>query len=144
MQDFNLTWEWFGGFWPADKKRGRGVKRPRPYVLVTPKVMNIFRDEKLIERAAAMAPAFADAMHGLADAPGVVDVRSIGLMAGIEVAPVGGVGARGHALQKALYEQGLHLKNTGDTLIVAPAFIAEPKHIDEIVTKLRKALAAVG
>ncbi len=107
-------------------------------------MMNIFRDEGLIERAAAMAPAFADAMHGLADAPGVVDVRSIGLMAGIEVAPVGGAGARGHALQKALYEQGLHLKNTGDTLIVAPAFIAEPKHIDEIVTKLRKALATAA
>ena len=103
-------------------------------------MMDIFRDEKLIERAAAMAPSFADAMHSLADAPGVIDVRSIGLMAGIEVEAVGAPGARGHQLQKALFDRGLHLKSTGDTLIVAPAFIAEGKHIDQITSTIRQAL----
>ncbi len=49
MQDFNLTWEWFGGFWPEyndpeDIRKSRGEKRPHPTNLVTPKVMNIFRD----------------------------------------------------------------------------------------------------
>lgn len=44
MQDFNLTWEWFGEFWPANKDRDIGEKRPIPLVLVTPKVMNIFRE----------------------------------------------------------------------------------------------------
>jgi beta-alanine--pyruvate transaminase len=107
-------------------------------------MMDIFRDEKLMDRAAAMGPMFGDAMHALADAPGVVDVRSIGLMCGIEVAAVGAPGAKGHALQKALFDIGLNLKNTGDTLIVAPAFVAEPKHIDEITSKLRQALAAAA
>jgi beta-alanine--pyruvate transaminase len=105
-------------------------------------MMDLFRDEKLIERAAAMSPMFADAMHSLADAPGVIDVRSIGMMAGIEVAAVGGPGAKGHVLQKALYDRGLHLKSTGDTLIVAPAFIAERKHIEEITGKIREVLTA--
>jgi beta-alanine--pyruvate transaminase len=107
-------------------------------------MMDIFRDEKLIERAAASTPMFMDAMHSLADAPGVIDIRSIGMMAGIEVAAVGAPGAKGHVLQKALFDQGLHLKSTGDTMIVAPAFVAEPKHIDEITTKLRKALVAAA
>ena len=107
-------------------------------------MMDILRDEKLIERAAAMSPHFADAMHSLADAPGVVDVRSIGMMAGIEVAAVGGPGAKGHALQKALFDRGLHLKSTGDTLIVAPAFIAEARHIEEITGKIREALVAAA
>jgi beta-alanine--pyruvate transaminase len=107
-------------------------------------MMDIFRDEKLIERAAASTPMFMDAMHSLADAPGVVDIRSIGMMAGIEVAAVGAPGAKGHVLQKALFDQGLHLKSTGDTMIVAPAFVAEPKHIDEITTKIRKALVAAA
>ncbi len=44
MQDFNLTWEWFGEFRPENKERGFGEHRPSPDVLVTPKVMNIFRD----------------------------------------------------------------------------------------------------
>jgi beta-alanine--pyruvate transaminase len=105
-------------------------------------MMDLFRDEKLIERAAAMSPYFEGAMHSLQDAPGVVDIRSVGMMAGVEVAAVGNPGARGHELQKKLYDMGLHLKSTGDTLIVAPAFVAEKKHIDEITNKLREAIAA--
>ena len=103
-------------------------------------MMDIFRDEKLIERAAAMSPYFTDAMHALADCPGIADIRSVGMMAAVEVAPVGAPGARGHELQKKLYDIGLNLKGTGDSLIVAPPFIAEKKHIDEIADKLREAL----
>lgn len=44
INDFNLTWEWFGEFWAEDKARDRLAKWPHPFVLVTPKVMNIFRD----------------------------------------------------------------------------------------------------
>jgi hypothetical protein len=44
MRDFNLTWEWFGTFGPADKERGRVETRSSPRVFVTPKVMNVFRD----------------------------------------------------------------------------------------------------
>jgi hypothetical protein len=44
MQDFNRTWEWFGQFWPKPKEKHRYAKWPSPQVLVTPKVMNIFRD----------------------------------------------------------------------------------------------------
>jgi beta-alanine--pyruvate transaminase len=105
-------------------------------------MMDLFRDEKLIDRAAALSPYFIDAMHSLADAPGVVDIRSVGLMAAVEVAPVGGPGARGHELQKKLYDIGLNLKSTGDSLIVAPPFIAEKHHIDEIVSKIREAISA--
>ncbi len=49
MCDFNLTWEWFGEFWPEykdpeDPRKSRSEKRSSPGILVTPKVMNIFRD----------------------------------------------------------------------------------------------------
>jgi beta-alanine--pyruvate transaminase len=52
-------------------------------------------------------------------------------------------GARGHVLQKKLFDNGLHLKTTGDCALVAPPLIAERSHIDIIVDCLRKALAAV-
>ena len=35
------------------------------------------------------------------------------------------------------FANGLSLKATGDCLIVAPPFICEKKHIDEIIEKLR-------
>jgi beta-alanine--pyruvate transaminase len=59
------------------------------------------------------------------------------------VQPAGSPGARGHALQKKLFDNGLHLKNTGDSAILAPPLIAEKSHIDLITDILRKTLATI-
>jgi beta-alanine--pyruvate transaminase len=106
-------------------------------------MMDIFRDEALIARSAAMSPCFLDAMFGLRDLPIVTDIRGYGMMAAIDVAVDGTPGARGHEAQKRLYDAGLNLKSTGDALIVAPPFVAERHHIDEIAGKLRAVLAAL-
>ncbi|MDE1948455.1 MAG: aminotransferase class III-fold pyridoxal phosphate-dependent enzyme [Burkholderiales bacterium] len=103
-------------------------------------MMDIFAKERLIERAAAMSPRFIDAIHSLADCPVVTDIRSVGLMAAIDVAPQGAPGARGHEAQKRLFDSGLNLKSTGDALLVAPPLVMEDRHLDEIVTKLRALL----
>ncbi len=106
-------------------------------------MMDIFAKERLIERAAAMSPKFIDAIHSLQDCPVVTDIRSVGLMAAVDVAMDGAPGARGHEVQKRLYDAGLNLKNTGDALIIAPPFVAEDQHLDEIVGKLRQVLKAL-
>ena len=103
-------------------------------------MMDIFANERLIERAAAMSPKFMQAMHSLRGCAVVVDIRSCGLMAAVEVAMDGSPGARGHEAQKRLYDIGLNLKSTGDALIVAPPLVMEDKHLDEIVSKLRTVL----
>ncbi len=103
-------------------------------------MMEIFRKDKLIARAGAMAPYFEHAMHSLRDIPSVVDIRNIGMMAAVEVAAKGTPGAEGHRLQKALYDANLNLKSTGDNLIVAPPFISEKTDIDHIVAKIREVL----
>jgi beta-alanine--pyruvate transaminase len=103
-------------------------------------MMDIFKKDRLIDRARAMSPYFAEAMHSLRDLPVVADIRSIGMMAAIEVVPSGGPGARGHDIQKRLYDKALHLKSTGDSLIIAPPLIAEKQHIDEIASKIRDVL----
>jgi len=104
-------------------------------------MMDIFKKDRLIDRARDMSPYFAEAMHALRDLPVVVDIRSMGMMAAIEVAPAGGPGARGHAIQKRLYDKALHLKSTGDSLIIAPPLIAEKHHVDEIASKIRDVLS---
>jgi beta-alanine--pyruvate transaminase len=106
-------------------------------------MMDIFRDERLIDRAREMSPYFLDAIFSLKDLPIVTDIRGVGMMAAIDVAVDGSPGARGHEAQKRLYDNGLNLKSTGDALIVAPPFIAERKHVDEIVDKLRRTLAGL-
>ena len=42
---------------------------------------------------------------------------------------------------KACYEAGVNFKATGDCLIIAPQFICEKKHIDEIIDKLRTGIS---
>ena len=103
-------------------------------------MMDIFAKERLMERAAAMSPRFMAAIHSLRDCPIVTDIRSIGMMAAVDVALDGVPGNRGHEAQKRLYDAGLNLKATGDALIIAPPLVLEDKHIDEIVTKLRSVL----
>lgn len=103
-------------------------------------MMEIFRKEKLIERAAQMSGYFLDGVYSLKDIPGVVDIRGIGMMAAVEISAGKVVGARGHEAQKALYDANLNLKATGDSIIMAPPFISEKHHIDEIINKVRDVL----
>jgi beta-alanine--pyruvate transaminase len=100
----------------------------------------IYETEGLFENAAALEPYFLDAIFSLQDHPMVADVRGIGMMGGIEVHPEGAPGKRGGELQKKMFWNGLHVKWTGDNGIIAPAFVAERKHIDEIIDKFRKTL----
>jgi beta-alanine--pyruvate transaminase len=70
----------------------------------------------------------------------VRDIRVAGLLAGVEVHSDGAPGRRGTALQKAMFWDGLHVKFTGDSAILAPQFIATPAHVEEIVGKFRATL----
>jgi beta-alanine--pyruvate transaminase len=107
-------------------------------------MMDIFRKEQLIERAAAMSDYFLDGIFSLKDIPGIVDIRGVGMMAAIELAPGATPGARGHEAQKALYDANLNLKATGDSIIFGPPFIAEKHHIDEIINKTRSVLTSMS
>ena len=106
--------------------------------------LNIYRDEGLFERAAAMSDYFLDAIWSLRDVSAVRDLRGIGMLAGVEVFPdAGGPGLCGNRLQKELFWNGAWVKWTGDSAIVAPPLVAERHHIDEIVGSLRRTLEAV-
>lgn len=100
----------------------------------------IYAREKLFERAAEMSDYFLDRIFALQDIDIVTDIRGYGLLAGIDIAPEGGPGKRGGAVQKQLFWNGLHIKFTGDCGIVAPPLVAERSHIDEICAIIRKTL----
>lgn len=102
--------------------------------------LKIYEEEALFKQASDMTLYFQDALFSLSDHPLVKDVRGIGMMGGVEVHMEGAVGKRGTQLQKDMFWKGLHLKFTGDTGIIAPMFISERKHIDEIIEKFRVTL----
>ena len=103
-------------------------------------MQDIFEKEKLIERAAEMSPYFLDGLFSLKDIDAIVDIRGYGMMGGIDIRLDEKPGKAGYATFKKLFEAGLSLKATADCLVVAPPFISEKKHIDEIIEKLRKGI----
>jgi len=103
--------------------------------------LDIYEREGLFERAKELAPYFAKAVMSLKDHALIRDIRTIGLMSGVEVHPEAGKpGFRGQEMQKAMFWNGCHVKFTGDVGIVAPPFVATHAHVDEIVDKFRKTL----
>ena len=103
--------------------------------------MEIYEREKLFERGVKMSPYFLDKIWSLKDIDLVTDIRGYGMMAAIDVKPGKAPGARGNELQKRMFWNGLHIKWTGDTAIIAPPFVAEKAQIDELIEKTRKTLA---
>lgn len=105
--------------------------------------LDVYRTEGLFERGLALSPYFLDALFSLKDLPVVTDIRGYGMFGAIDVAADGTPGRRGHLLQKKLFDNGLHLKATGDAVMIAPPLIAEKEHIDTIAGLLRKTLASL-
>ena len=105
--------------------------------------LDIYERDDLFARGRALSPYFLDAIYSLKDLPVVTDIRGYGMMAAIDVAVDGTPGKRGHVLQKKLFENGLHLKTTGDAAIIAPPLIAEKHHIDMIADILRRTIASL-
>ena len=105
--------------------------------------LDIYEREGLFEQGRELSPYFLQGLFSLRDVPVVADIRGYGMIGTIDVQTEGAPGKRGHILQKKLFDNGLHLKATGDSAIVAPPLIAERAHVDDIVEVLRRTLKSI-
>jgi beta-alanine--pyruvate transaminase len=108
--------------------------------------LDVYRDEKLFERARALEPIWADAAMALKGLPGVLDIRTVGLTAGIDLAPrAGAPGARAYEIMdRAFREQNLMVRIAGDTLEFCPPLIVSEAQIGEIFDKTARLIRAVA
>jgi beta-alanine--pyruvate transaminase len=108
--------------------------------------LDVYRDEGLFERARELEGPWADAVMTLKGLPNVVDIRTIGLVAAIDLASKpDAVGARAYeAMERAFHDVGLMVRITGDTIALSPPFIVSEDEIGEIVEKMGRVLKAVG
>ena len=108
-------------------------------------VLEIYREEGTFDEARALEPVFEQALHSLADHPKVIDVRNIGLMGAVELAPnSAGAGLRGlNAHKTAFWEEDLILRNGADTLQFSPFLNSKPDDIFSTVEKTRRVLDRV-
>jgi beta-alanine--pyruvate transaminase len=108
--------------------------------------LDLYRDEKLFERARKLEPRFADAAMALQGLPGVLDIRTVGLTAGIDLASrPGAPGLRAYeAMERAFYEEDLMLRIAGDTLVLTPPLIVSEMQIGEMFDKVGRVIRAVA
>ena len=96
--------------------------------------LQVYEEESLFQRAADLSPHLEDAIHSLKDLPNVIDIRNIGLVGAIELAPRDGApGARGMEACIKAYEAGLMVRVSGDVIALSPPFIVEKSQIDEMM-----------
>lgn len=102
-------------------------------------VLDVLRDEGLVERARTLEPVLERAVHSLAGEPGVRDVRNIGLSAAVELEPIDGqVGLRALEVFESGIEAGYLFRFTADTIAMAPPFISTADEIEKMIEGLRK------
>ncbi len=108
--------------------------------------LDLYRDEGLFERARAMEPVFAEAVMRLRGAPNVLDIRTVGLAAGIDLAPdPAGPGARGFAvMERAFHDHDLVVRVSGDTLALSPPLLIGADDISTLVERLDRAIRAAA
>lgn len=105
---------------------------------------SVYIEEGLYERAAALAPVFEDALHSMRDAPGVVDIRNIGMMGAVELSPdEGAPGARGMRMLQAAFDAGLLVRITGDTMAFSPPLTIDADQLTAAAETLRVLLAKI-
>src|SRR5499427_6910129 len=107
--------------------------------------LDLYRDEDLFARAKKLEPVWADAVMGLKGLPNVLDVRCVGLTAGIDLASrPGEVGKRAYAaMEKAFHEHGIMIRVTGDTVALSPPLIVSENEIGEIFGRVGRVIEAV-
>lgn len=103
--------------------------------------MEIYEEEGLLTRAAGLEEYWQEALHSLKGQPHIIDIRNIGLVGAIELAPRDGApGTRAYDVFVDCFKKGTLIRVTGDIIALSPPLIVEKEQIDTIVSTIADAL----
>ncbi|HUF79670.1 MAG TPA: aspartate aminotransferase family protein [Burkholderiales bacterium] len=107
--------------------------------------LELYAEEGLYQRAHELAPYFEQAVHSLREAPHVIDIRNLGMVAGIELEPAPGKPVtRAFEAFLRCFEKGVLIRTTGDIIALSPPLIASKAQIDELVGVIGAVLKEIG
>jgi beta-alanine--pyruvate transaminase len=105
--------------------------------------LQVYEEEGLLTRAAELAPYWEAQAHALKGLPNVVDIRNLGLIAAIELAPrPGAPGARALDAHVQAFAKGAYIRVAGDIIALAPPLIIRKEEIDRLFEIVRGVLQA--
>jgi beta-alanine--pyruvate transaminase len=105
--------------------------------------MDVYEQDDLFGRVRTLSPAWEESVHSLEGARHVCDLRSIGLLAGVDLQPrEGAAGARGAEVAQSCFEAGMLVRNSGDTLLFSPPLIIDEEQIAYVFETLGRVLGS--
>jgi beta-alanine--pyruvate transaminase len=107
--------------------------------------LNVYRDNNLFARAGEMGKLLGDTMHSaLTGLPHVVGIRTLGLAGAVELAsPPGLAGKRAYDVYLDCFHQGVLVRNAGDNVVLAPAYVVDKAQMERMVDTLAEAIRRV-
>ena len=107
--------------------------------------LDTYQEEGLFGRCATISGVWEAAAHALQGRPHVVDIRNIGLLAAIDLAPrPGAAGERGAAVLRHCLEKDMLIRAAGDTLVLSPPLIISEAEIERLFATIAEALAGLN
>ncbi|MEQ5794955.1 aspartate aminotransferase family protein [Paracoccus sp. NFXS7] len=103
--------------------------------------LDTYAEEGLLTRAASLETYWQEAIHGLRDHPNVIDIRNMGLIGAVELAPIEGQpGKRAFDIFVRAFEAGILIRVTGDIIAMSPPLIISEAQIDHLIGTLGEVL----
>jgi beta-alanine--pyruvate transaminase len=106
--------------------------------------LDIYQEEGLFARCASLESYWADCIHSLKGPSVIRDIRTIGLLAAIELVPrPNGPGLRAYECMQRALANGLLVRSSGDQIILSPPLIIEKEQIKVICETLSEVFAGL-
>jgi 4-aminobutyrate--pyruvate transaminase len=113
--------------------------------------LKIYQERGLIGHVQKISPRFLAGVRQFADHPLVGEVRAVGLMAGIELVrdkatktPFDAKAGVGNFFEQRAYEAGILMRGRGEQLVLSPPLIITESEIDDLLSRLGRALDATA
>ncbi len=103
--------------------------------------LKIYREEDTFGQVRALTPTFLEQIASFKGMPDVIDTRGHGLLGAVELAPKGKPGERGFKILCRGFEEGLVLRAAGDSIVLAPPYVATPDQLGQMIEIMRKLIA---
>jgi adenosylmethionine-8-amino-7-oxononanoate aminotransferase len=112
---------------------------------VAREVLRIYEEDKVVEGVRARAPRIAQAFAEMAELPGVVRTRALGMVGALDLAGAAGyLGGAGWAVYEEARRRGAYLRPLGNVVYVAPPLVISDEDLTLLLSIVRESVAAVA
>jgi beta-alanine--pyruvate transaminase len=103
--------------------------------------LDIFENDGIMEKTKVLEKVLEEGAHSFKGMPGILDIRNCGVAAGLDLEPIAGKpGLRGMQVLEDCIENGILVRITGDTIALAPPFVATPAEVQSFLETFGKVL----